>query len=621
MYYWLKRLLIGSPMPSSRAIHERLSKVLALPVFASDAISSVAYATEEILIALALMGTAVIVNASVSIYISIAIVILLAIVATSYRQTIFSYPSGGGSYIVAKDNLGTYPGLTAGASLMIDYVLTVCVSVSAGVAAILSFVPQYQPHRVTIAIAVVAFIALANLRGVRESGALFALPTYTFVASALVVVGTGVYRIVAGGGLLIPHPPVGTIPHPTHLGATGVLFAFLILRAFASGCAALTGTEAVSNGIPAFRPPESKNAAMTLVWMALILGTLFLGITFIAWKAHVIPMDQNAAAYQTVPSQIASALFGRSWFYYLFQIATALLLVLAANTSFADFPRLGSIMARDRFLPRQLYNVGDRLVFSNGIVVLSGLASMLIYVFKGEVNALIPLYAIGVFLSFTLSQAGMVKHFMRLRTPGWRRSAIVSGIGATATAIVAIVQATTKFSEGAWIVLILIPTLVLIFSRVHSHYVTLGNELRLTDQDAFTPMKNTIIVLTPSIHKGVLPALEYAKTLSKDVRAIHVDTDPLDSALLEERWEQWSGGIPLIILESPYRSLITPLLHYLDLALRENSNHMITVVIPEFVTARWWHGFLHNQNGLLLKFALLFKKGIVTTNMRYYVGG
>jgi len=381
----------------------------------------------------------------------------------------------------------------------------------------------------------------------------------------------------------------------------------------------MTGTEAVSNGIPAFRPPESKNAAVTLTIMISLLASLFLGMTYIAWRGHVIPMDQTLPGYQTVPSQIAAALFGRNWFYYLFQIATALLLVLAANTSYADFPRLGSLMARDRFLPRQLYNLGDRLVYSNGILVLSLLAIALIYVFKGVVNALIPLYAIGVFLSFTLSQAGMVRHFLRLKGPGWRRSAVISGIGATATAIVGLVQATTKFSEGAWLVLVLIPSLVLVFSRIHHHYISLGNELRLTREDTFTPMKNTVIVLTPSIHRGVLPALEYAKTLSGDVRAIHVDTDPLDSALLEERWEEWSGGIPLIILESSYRSLVTPLLEYLDVVLREAPNQIITVIIPEFVTARWWHGFLHNQSGLLLKFALLFKKGIVTTNMRYYV--
>ncbi len=620
MLNWIRRLLIGSPIPSSRALHERLVKLLALPVFASDAISSVAYATEEILLALVLVGTALVTGTNISIYLCIAIVVLLVIVATSYRQTIFSYPSGGGAYIVAKDNLGTIPGLTAGSALMIDYVLTVSVSVSAGVAAILSFVPDYQPYRVAIAIAVVGLIALANMRGVRESGMLFATPTYAFIGSALILIGTGIFRIITHPEFAIPAPPPATIPEPTHAGATGILFAFFILRAFSSGCSAMTGTEAVSNGIPAFRPPESKNAATTLVWMAVILGTLFLGITYIAWKVHVIPMDQNAPGYQTVPSQIASALFGRNWFYYLFQGATAGILVLAANTSFADFPRLGSIMARDRFLPRQLYNLGDRLVFSNGIIVLSLLASGLIYFFHGEVNALIPLYAIGVFLSFTLSQAGMVKHFQRFRERGWKRGAIVSGIGATATAIVCIVQAVTKASEGAWIVLILIPTLVYVFSSIHKHYVTLGNELRLTPEDEFVPMDNTTLVLTPSLHKGVLPALEYAKTQSSSVRAIHVETDPMDTELLIERWDKWSGGIPLIILESPYRSLVGPLMEYLDEVRGENGNQMVTVVIPEFVTGKWWHRVLHNQSGLMLKFALLFKEGVVTTNIRYHVG-
>lgn len=620
MLTWLRRLLIGSPIPSSRAIHERLIKLIALPVFASDAISSVGYATEEILLALVLVSTAVVTGANISIYIAIAIVILLAIVATSYRQTVFSYPSGGGSYIVAKDNLGTVPGLTAGAALMIDYVLTVAVSVASGVAAILSFAPpEVQAHRVLICVIVVAFITLANLRGLRESGTLFALPTYTFVASALILIGIGIFRITHGGIVYHP-PPAHSIPAATHAGATGILFAFVVLRAFSSGCSAMTGTEAISNGVPAFRPPESKNAAATLVWMAAILGTLFLGLTFIAWKIHLVPMDQSAKGYQTVLSQIASATVGRNWFYYLFQAATMGILVLAANTSFADFPRLGSIMARDRFLPRQLYNLGDKLVFSNGIIFLALLASLLIIAFHGEVNALIPLYAIGVFLSFTLSQAGMVKHFMRLKERGWKRGAIISGVGATVTAIVAIVQAVTKASEGAWIVLILIPTLVILFSKIHSHYIELGDELRLTSEDKFVPTKNVVVVLTPSIHKGVLPALEYAKSLSNDVRAIHIETDPLDTLLLEERWDQWSGDIPLIILESQYRSLITPLMQYLDVVKLENPNQMVTVILPEFVTRKWWHRFLHNQSGLMLKFALLFKEGIITTNIRYHVG-
>jgi amino acid transporter len=619
VFSWIKRLLIGSPISSHHALQERLSKIIALPVFGSDAISSVAYATEEILLALVLLGPMLITQSNALIYISIAIVTLMVIVATSYRQTIFAYPSGGGSYIVAKDNLGTTPGLFAGAALMIDYVLTVAVSVSSGVAAILSFLPHYQQYQVEFAVLVVAFIALANLRGLRESGMLFASPTYIFVGSALTLIAVGAYRMFTDPAFAVASPPSGSIPPATHMGASGLLLAFLLLRAFASGCSAMTGTEAVSNGIPAFRPPESKNAAATLVMMISLLAVLFLGMSFVAWRVHVIPMEQTAPGYQTVPSQIAAAVFGRNWFYYLFQIATALVLILAANTSFADFPRLGSIMARDRFLPRQLYNLGDKLVFSNGIVALSLLAIMLIIVFRGVVNALIPLYAIGVFLSFTLSQAGMVRHFIRLKERGWKRSAVISGIGAAATAVVCLVQAVTKASEGAWIVLVLIPMLVYMFSKINQHYVELGNELRLTPDDELPEIYNTVLVLTPSIHKGILPALAYAKGLSKDVRAIHIDTDPFDSALLEDRWERWGDGIPLVILESPYRSLIGPLAEYIKVEKTYNPSGMITVIIPEFVTGSWWHKLLHNQSGLLLRFALLPIEGVTITNMRYHV--
>ena len=619
MYPWIKRLIIGSPIHSSRAMHERLSRIIALPVFGSDPISSVAYATEEILLALVIIGPYLITQSNALIYIAIAIVTLMVIVAISYRQTIFSYPSGGGAYIVAKDNLGTTPGLFAGAALMIDYVLTVAVSVSAGIAAILSFLPHYQQYHVMIAVFVVTLIAIANLRGIRESGMLFASPTYIFVGSALALIGFGLYRVITDPAFIVPPPPAGSIPEPTHIGASGMIFAFLILRAFASGCSAMTGTEAVSNGIPAFRPPESRNAAATLVVMISLLATLFLGMSYIAWQGHVIPMEQTAAGYQTVPSQIAAAIFGRNWFYYLFQIATALVLILAANTSFADFPRLGSIMARDRFLPRQLYNLGDKLVYSNGIIVLSLLAIALIIIFKGVVNALIPLYAIGVFLSFTLSQAGMVKHFLRLRERGWRRSVIVSGIGAAATAVVCLVQAITKASEGAWIVLILIPALVYLFSKIHQHYIELGNELRLGPDDGFPEIHNAVLVLTPSLHKGVLPALAYARGLSKDARAVHIDTDPMDSALLQERWGQWGDGLPLVILESPYRSLAGPLVEYINVEKASNPDGMITVIIPEFVTGRWWHKLLHNQSGLLLRFALLSMERVTVTNMRYHV--
>ena len=612
MLAWFRRLLVGSPLPSSRAVHERLPKVLALPIFASDALSSVAYATEEILLVLVVAGAAILSSPHL-VYITGAIVVLLAIVATSYRQTIFAYPSGGGAYIVAKDNLGDTAGLTAGAALTIDYTLTVAVSISAGVAAVISAWPIFEPHRVLICLVFIGIVTLGNLRGARESGLLFALPTYMFIFSAFTLIVVGLYRLNTTG-LTVPPPPRELIPP-----ATQTLGLFLILRAFSSGCSAMTGTEAISNAIQAFRPPESKNAAVTLTWMAAILGAMFFGIGYIVWAAHIIPMLPLGKGYETVLSQIARAIFDTSWFYYFIQIATMLILVLAANTSFAGFPRLASIMARDRFMPRQLYNLGDKLVYSNGIFVLAMLASFLVVIFKGDTNSLIPLYAIGVFLSFTLSQAGMFKHFIRLKEQGWRRSALISGIGAVVTATVVIVQAVTKASGGAWIVLILIPVFVYIFSNIHSHYIRLGNQLRLTPEDKFTPKNNTVIVLTPSLHRGVLPALEYAKTLSSDVRAIHVETDPLDTALLEERWEQWGGGIPLIILESPYRSLLGPLLEYLEEAKKERENYIITVVIPEFVPAKWWQKLLHNQSGFLVKFALLFRKNIITTNVRYYL--
>ncbi|MHB1458289.1 MAG: APC family permease, partial [Armatimonadota bacterium] len=488
MFTWLRRLLIGTPLPSSRAMHEHLVKILALPIFASDAISSVAYATEEILLALIVAGPALITAGNYSIFISVAIIVLLAIVVTSYRQTIFAYPSGGGSYIVAKENLGVLPGLTAGASLMVDYVLTVAVSVSSGVAAIVSIHPDLAPYTVDLAIGAVIIIMLANLRGVKESGTVFAIPSYLFIISALSLIGVGVYHVVSAGGFTVPTPPPGSYNETPAHDFTGFAMIFLVLKAFASGCSAMTGTEAISNGIPAFQPPQSKNAATTLVWMAILLSTLFFGITFLAWKGNVIPMEQTADGYKTVVAQIAGTLFtGKlEWFVKFLQYATAAILLLAANTSFAGFPRLGSIMARDRFLPRQLYNVGDRLVFSNGIVLLALLAIGLIIAFDGIVNALIPLYAIGVFLSFTLSQAGMVRHTLRLKERGWQISAFISGIGAVVTAIVCIIQGWTKFLDGepkiiglpytdiaipirtgAWIVLVLIPLLAFIFYKIH----------------------------------------------------------------------------------------------------------------------------------------------------------
>lgn len=610
MFHKIRRFLIGSPLPSWRSVHERLPKVLALPILASDNISSVAYATEEMLLILIIAGSMA-VHSPLVLYLALAIVILQAIVVTSYRQTVKAYPSGGGAYTVAKENLGADAGLTAGAALIIDYTLTVAVSIAAGVAAIVSAYPVLAPYRVELALAGIAILALGNLRGVRESGLLFAMPTYVFLGAMFTLIAISVYRLNTVG--LSISTAQTAIPPEASLGL------FLVLRAFAGGCVAMTGTEAISNAVQAFRPPESKNAAATLVIMAAMLASMFIGVSYLAWQTHLVPLHPDTTGYETVVSQIARGTFGNSWFYFLVQYATAIILLLAANTSFAGFPRLASVMARDRYLPRQLFNVGDRLVFNNGILLLAALAAVLVVVFGGDTHSLIPLYSVGVFLSFTLSQTGIARRSTRLREAGWRRTTAISSVGAMATGIVTVVLTVTKFVEGAWIVVFLITGFVIAFRKIHDHYISVGDQLRLTPEDEFNPTNHTVIVLTPSLHRGVLQALEYAKGLSADVRALHVETDPLDTALLRERWERWGGGIPLVILESPYRSLVGPVLDYLEEAKRERDDDMITVVVPEFVPAKWWHKLLHNQSGFLLKFALLFRKDLTTTNIRYYL--
>lgn len=608
MTFSFRRLLFGRPLPTWRAAHERLPKVLALPVFASDAMSSVAYATEEMLIVLALAGAGAL---QYSIPLTFAIVVLLSIVVTSYRRTIHAYPRGGGTYIVSKENLGTLPGLTAASAILIDYTLTVAVSIAAGAAAIISAFPELAPFRVEMAVLFITLIALANMRGVRESGLLFALPTYLFVASFFTMIVVGLIKAVSGTLPSSPPPPL-VVEHPLTL--------FLLLRAFSSGCAAMTGTEAVADGVSAFRPPESKNAAATLVIMAFILGTLFLGITLLSRYLGIVPAEYFGG-HETVVSQIAGRIFGRNWFYFVIQGATTAILVLAANTSFADFPRLSYFLSRDRFMPRQFANIGDRLVFSNGIVVLSLLASMLVIVFGGQVTRLIPLYAIGVFLAFTLSQYGMVVHTLRIKGKSWRWNAAVSGIGGTATAVVTLVIAVTKFAGGAYIVIVLIPAFVGIFLKINQHYRTVAEQLRLPpgEPEPRPEFRNTVLVLVPGIHKGILPALDYAKSLSPDCRAVYIETDRADTPLIEERWEKWGQDIPLVVLESPYRSVVQPLLKYLNEVKEERVKHMVTVVVPEFVPVKFWHKLLHNQSGILLKIALLFRKDIVVTNIRYYL--
>ena len=620
----IKRLLIGRALRTEQASHQRLSKKTALAVFSSDALSSTAYATEEILLVLA-VATAATGGASFSyvIPISIGIAALLAIVTTSYRQTIHAYPSGGGAYIVAKENLGNTPGLIAGASLLVDYVLTVSVSIAAGVAAITSAVQgthyaSLSEHKVVLCLIFIAFIAIANLRGVRESGALFAAPTYVFVVSFLFMIAFGLFHyLIYGGAAPVPTEEELKIAEGYSLQPLTV---FLLLGAFSNGCAALTGIEAISNGVQAFKKPEARNAAMTLVWMAALLTTMFVGTSVLANLYHVHPKES-----ETVISQFARIIFTGSfgWFYYVVQAATAAILVLAANTAFADFPRLSSLLARDRFLPRQLANRGDRLVFSNGIVILAIFSGLLVIVFRGDTSRLIPLYAVGVFLSFTLSQSGMVVHWLRQRSAlssNWKKSIVINAVGGLATFVVLCVFVATKFIHGAWIVVVVIPLLVLLFRAIHKHYVMVAKQLSTEGMDELRPIKHTVIVPISGMHRGVVSALQYARSIaSNGVQAVYVDSGEDAAANLKEKWTRWGAGVQLVVLPSPYRELTRPLLRHIHRIRRENSNDMITVVVPEFIPARWWQHVLHNQSSLLLKGALLFKKGVIVTSVPYHL--
>jgi amino acid transporter len=599
----LKRLFVGTPLPTAQSRHERLNKSTALAVFASDALSSVAYATEEILLVLVIGGVTAL---SYSLPIGVAIAALIAVVISSYRQTIRAYPQGGGAYIVTKDNLGVYPGLTAAAALLIDYVLTVAVSVAAGVAAVTSALPALFPYRIVLCVVAVVAVAVVNLRGLRESGKLFAAPTYLFVVSLFVLV------IYGAAGAIFDFLPEA--PYQAHgRGFEGVGL-FLILRAFASGCAALTGVEAVSDGVPAFKPPEAHNARIVLTWLGIILITLFLGITFLAYDLGIVPR-----ADETVVSQLARRIFGDGVFYYELQAATMMILLLAANTSFADFPRLSFFLARDRYIPRQFATQGDRLVFSNGIVILGSLAIALLVIFHGETHALIPLYAVGVFISFTLSQASMVRRWLRLREEGWWWRAVLNGVGALVTGVVMLTIAVTKFSHGAWIVVLLIPTLVLAFWAVHRHYDEVARQLSLEDFSPPPPMTNTVLVLVGDLHRGVVKAIQYAQSLSPAAKAVFVETDPERTRRLEEKWAKWGLGLPLIVLSSPYRSLLGPLLEYIDHLQQHGDNHMVTIVLPEFIPARWWQQILHNQTALLIKGTMLFRKNVTVTDVPYHL--
>src|SRR6201988_1025064 len=617
----IKRLLVGRALRTEQAIHERLRKKTALAVFSSDALSSTAYATEEILLVLAAAAAATASGSfSYVVPVSIGIAVLLAIVATSYRQTIHAYPSGGGAYIVAKENLGTTPGLIAGASLLVDYVLTVSVSIAAGVAAITSAAQGTRfawldEHRVILCLVFIGLIAVANLRGVRESGALFATPTYLFVISFLFMIAYGLFHYwMYGGAAPVPSSEELKTAEGYRLQPLTLL---LLLGAFSNGCAALTGIEAISNGVPAFKKPEAQNAAATLVWMAVLLTTMFLGTSVMAYLYHVHPHEN-----ETVISQFARIMFtgNLGWFYYVVQAATAAILVLAANTSFADFPRLSSLLARDRFLPRQFANRGDKLVFSNGIIILAVFSGILVVAFGGDTSRLIPLYAVGVFLSFTLSQLGMVRRWYTTRSPRCKKSIAINAVVVTATFVMLSVFPSTKFIHGAWIVVVVIPLLVLLFRAIHNHYLDVAKQLSTEGLEQLRPIKHTVIVPISGIHRGVVSALQYARSIASDrVQAVYVDFEEEATASLKDKWERWGAGVQLVVLPSPYRELTRPLLRHIGRLARENHDTIITVVVPEFIPAKWWQHFLHNQSSLLLKGSLLFKKGVIVTSVPYHL--
>lgn len=602
----VKRVLVGRPIPSSLAHHERLTKATGLAVLSSDALSSVAYASEEILRVLMVGGLATL---TLSRPISLLIATLLAVVAFSYRQTIKVYSRGGGDYMVAKENLSVTAGLTAAAALLIDYTLTVAVSVAAGVAAITSAFPSLHISRVTMGISCVVVLALANLRGIRESARAFSVPTFGFIGVMLLLVAVGIFRQLTGSTIeAIPVEPLATLD-------TGPLTTFLLLTAFANGCTAMTGVEAILDGTPAFKPPEAKNAGQTLIIMAGLAITLFVGVTFLATAVGAVPSER-----ETIVSQVGRSVFGSGTFlYFTLQGATTLILILAANTAYADFPRLASVVARDRFMPRQFMNQGDKLAFSNGIIALSVVACGLIWVFDGDTHRLIPLYMIGVFLSFTLSQTGMFLRWRRQRPPGWKLTAAINGIGAILTGVVLVIIAITKGPEGAWIVIVLIPALVALFRITKKHYDEVADQLTLRDWTP--PARRTNVVLVPisGVQRAVVAALRYAESISTDVRAVYVNDNTEQIAALRNEWRTWGGSVRLVVLESPFRSLMEPLLEYIDQVERERSNAYITVVLPEFVPSQWWHHLLHNQRALLIKGALLFRPNVVVTSVPFHL--
>lgn len=600
----LKKILVGRPLETREFTERKLNKKAALSVFASDNLSSSAYATEEILLALVAAGA---VSFSLSIPAALMIVVLLWIVVTSYSQTLEAYPTGGGAYTVAKENLGIYPALVAGAALLIDYVLTVAVSVAAGIAAITSAFPILYSHRIALCLLAIFIIMLANLRGVRESAALFAGPVYLFILCAYLLVIGSLGRYFLGASLPAPTEPVTA-------GAAESFSLILLLRVFAPGCTALTGVEAIANGVQAFKEPASRNAKITLWIMASILGSLFVGITLAANLYGLLPREG-----ETIVSQLGRLTFGTGPVYFVIQAATMGILILAANTSFADFPRLSSVIAKDRFLPRQFANLGDRLVFSNGVMFLGLAAGALAAMFGGDVHRLIPLYMVGVFVSFTLSQAGMVVHWKRLREKGYRWRMVLNAFGAITTTFVMIVVAAVKFTHGAWVVLVAIPGFVWVFWKIRQHYFQVTTELSVASYDRVRDLKHTVVVPVPGVNRASLGAVEYARSISKDVIAVYVNVDSQDPERLLAQWENWVEDVPLVVLNSPFRSILRPVLQFIDEVENFRDDDVVTVLLPEFVPGRWWQRVLHNQNGLILRSALAFRPKVVVTSVRAHL--
>ncbi len=624
----IKKLLLGKPIASRQAHHEKISVPVGLAVFASDALSSVAYATEEILLVLVTVGMVAAYNTIGPI--ALALAALMIIVAFSYSQTIKAYPKGGGTYLVSTENLGSGAGRVAGAALLIDYVLTVAVSISSGTAAIISIWPQAQNSAVPMALFAIGVLCLMNLRGAKESGIIFSLPTYFFVTCILILVITGVIKAL--------NMPVITPVLPTE--NLHDFSWFLILRGFAASCTALTGTEAIADGVQAFREPSAKNARLTLTIMVALLITMFGGITFIAHHFGVVPMHSGTAGYQTVLATITENIFGRGWFFQTILMATAAILFLAANTAFADFPRLCSFIAKDGYLPRQLMSIGDRLVFQNGIILLSLAAAALVVLYNADTHSLIPLYALGVFISFTMSQSGMaVKFFRDIKQRQYRRKLesetretvvpnkyrdlwIQSGIsafGAFVTFSVAIILLITKFIEGAWIITVAIAAMLGVFYVIKRHYKFLADNLNVRESDTLPEMKTTTLLLVPRVHRGILKAIKYAQLSSRDVRAVHVTLDIDSTQKVKDDWIKFGADIPLVILESPYRSLTKPVVDYVDEMIRTNPNLYVTVIVPQAVPRKWLQSLLHNNAAIGLKLALQNRRNIVITNVRYFI--